>query len=78
MLGSLKVAYKNDHVGRKAYLPKVLMRIILYAYYRGITSRRVIARCAGPILKSWHWPAVTLRTTTRKPISSVVNLKRSS
>lgn len=35
--------YKNKKVGRKAYPPALLLRIIFYAYYRGITSSRVIA-----------------------------------
>ena len=36
--------YKNNDVGRKAYPPELLLRIIFCAYYRGITSSRVIAR----------------------------------
>jgi transposase len=35
--------YKNKKVGRKAYPPELLLRIIFYAYYRGITSSRTIA-----------------------------------
>lgn len=34
--------YKNKHVGRKAYHPALLLRVIFYAYYRGQTSSRVI------------------------------------
>ena len=36
--------YKNVSVGRKAYPPELLLRLIFCAYYRGITSSRVIAR----------------------------------
>lgn len=36
--------YKNKTVGRKAYPPGLMLRIIFYAYYRGITSSRVIER----------------------------------
>ena len=36
--------YKNQKVGRKAYPPELLLRIIFCAYYRGITSSRVMAR----------------------------------
>jgi len=43
--------YKNSNVGRKAYPPAVLLRIIFYAYYRGMTSSRVIARCCKTDLK---------------------------
>ena len=35
--------YKNNKTGRKAYPPELLLRIIFSAYYRGITSSRVIA-----------------------------------
>lgn len=36
--------YKNKKVGRKAYPPALLLRVIFYAYYRGITSSRSIER----------------------------------
>ena len=43
MLSAFEATYKNDHGGRPAYEPKVLLRIILYGYSRGVTSSRVIA-----------------------------------
>lgn len=43
--------YKNKRVGRKAYPPALLLRVIFYAYYRGITSSRVIERCCQTDLK---------------------------
>ena len=43
--------YKNDHSGRKAYPPAVLLRVIFFAYYRGITSSRVIASLCKTDLK---------------------------
>ena len=43
--------YKNDYSGRKAYPPSVLLRVIFYAYYRGITSSRVIASLCKTDLK---------------------------
>lgn len=36
--------YKNDDTGRKAYDPKMLLKIILFAYSRGILSSRQIER----------------------------------
>ena len=36
--------YKNDEVGAPAYDPAILLKIVLYAYSRGITSSREIAR----------------------------------
>lgn len=43
--------YKNKKVGRKAYPPALLLRVIFYAYYRGITSSRVIERSCQTDLK---------------------------
>jgi transposase len=37
--------YQNDQTGAPAYDPAILLKIILYAYSRGITSSRKIARC---------------------------------
>ena len=42
--------YKNSRVGRKAYPPALLLRVIFYAYYRGITSsRRIAASCKNDL-----------------------------
>jgi transposase len=43
--------YKNKKVGRKAYPPELLLRIIFYAYYRGVTSSRTIANLCKTDLK---------------------------
>ena len=37
--------YVNDETGRPAYDPSILLKIVLYAYSRGITSSREIERC---------------------------------
>jgi transposase len=37
--------YENDDTGAPAYDPAILLKIILYAYSRGITSSRKIAQC---------------------------------
>jgi transposase len=37
--------YNNDATGAPAYDPAILLKIILYAYSRGITSSRKIAQC---------------------------------
>ena len=34
--------YKNDEGGRAAYDPAIMLKIVLYAYSRGITSSREI------------------------------------
>ena len=41
-LSKLILKYQNDEIGRKAYNPKILLKIILFAYYKGITSSREI------------------------------------
>lgn len=35
--------YANDETGRLAYDPKVLLKIVLYGYYKGIVSSRTLA-----------------------------------
>jgi transposase len=37
--------YANDDTGAPAYDPAILLKIVLYAYSRGITSSREIERC---------------------------------
>ena len=37
--------YHNDEMGAPAYNPAILLKIILYAYSRGITSSRQIEQC---------------------------------
>jgi len=37
--------YNNDETGAPAYDPAILLKIILYAYSKGITSSRKIAEC---------------------------------
>jgi transposase len=37
--------YKNKDTGRKAYDPAILLKIILFAYSKGITSSREIQWC---------------------------------
>ena len=35
--------FRNDETGAPAYDPRILLKIILFAYSRGITSSRAIA-----------------------------------
>lgn len=37
--------YDNDETGAPAYDPAILLKIVLYAYSRGITSSRKVERC---------------------------------
>ena len=51
MLSDFIKLYNNTHSGRKAYPPALLLRVIFYAYYRGITSSRVIESLCKTDLK---------------------------
>nr|WP_306793151.1 transposase [Desulfopila inferna] len=44
-MSHLDSRYQNDETGAPAYDPRVLLKVILLAYSRGITSSREIARC---------------------------------
>ena len=44
-LSCFDAVYKNDEYGRPAYDPAILLKIILLAYSKGITSSREIAWC---------------------------------
>jgi transposase len=44
-LSIFDLRYNNDETGAPAYDPAILLKIILYAYSRGITSSRKIAQC---------------------------------
>lgn len=50
-LEEFNAGYKNKNVGRKAYPPILLLRVIFYTYYRGMTSSRVIERSCRTDLK---------------------------
>jgi len=44
-LSIFDLRYQNDKTGAPAYDPAILLKIILYAYSKGITSSRKIAKC---------------------------------
>lgn len=44
-LSHLEERYNNDETGAPAYNPRILLKVVLFAYSRGITSSREIARC---------------------------------
>ncbi|MGB3226246.1 MAG: transposase [Desulforhopalus sp.] len=37
--------FNNDETGAPAYDPHILLKVVLFAYSRGITSSRAIGRC---------------------------------
>lgn len=46
-LSAFDLRYKNDETGAPAYDPRILLKIVLYAYSKGITSSRKIADCCS-------------------------------
>ena len=42
-LGPFEKRYANDETGRPAYDPKLLLKVVLYGYYKGIISSRMLA-----------------------------------
>jgi hypothetical protein len=42
-LAPFEARYANDQTGRLAYDPAVLLKIVLYGYYKGIVSSRKLA-----------------------------------
>ncbi len=46
-LSVFDLRYKNDETGAPAYDPRILLKIVLYAYSKGITSSRKIAECCN-------------------------------
>jgi transposase len=63
--------YRNDDTGRLAYDPAILLKIILFAYSKGITSSREIQWCCGAniIFKVLSCDTVTHFTTQVKFVS---------
>ena len=43
-LGRFAARFKNDDTGAPAYDPAVLLKVVLFAYSRGITFSRTMAR----------------------------------
>lgn len=64
--------YKNDTCGRPAYDPAILLKIILFAYSRGITSSREIQWCCETniIFKALSCDTVPHFTTIASFVSS--------
>lgn len=64
--------YSNDNVGRPAYDPAILLKIILFAYSKGITSSREIQWCCETniIFKALSCDSVPHWTTIANFISS--------
>jgi transposase len=64
--------YRNDDTGRLAYDPAILLKIILFAYSKGITSSREMQWCCetNMIFKALSCDTVPHFTTLAKFVSS--------
>src|SRR3954471_9750689 len=52
-LSAFEKRYANDETGRPAYDPKLLLKIVLYGYYKGILSSPDAGR-GVPAKRSFH------------------------
>lgn len=41
-LSAFEVAFRNDDTGRPAFPPSIMLKIILFAYSKGVTSSRAM------------------------------------
>ncbi|SJZ90675.1 Transposase [Oceanospirillum multiglobuliferum] len=71
-LSAFHQPYKNDREGRPAYDPAILLKIILFAYSKGITSSREIQWCCETniIFKALSCDTVPHFTTIAHFVSS--------
>ncbi len=44
-LAHFDARFRNDSTGASAYPPAMLLKVVLFAYSRGLVSSRSIARC---------------------------------
>jgi transposase len=60
--------YRNDETGRTAYDPKILLKIVLLGYARGlISSRRIEQACRGKMWSLSPWLAASSLITVPSP-----------
>ena len=67
-LSVLDARFKNDETGAPAYAPKILLKIVLFAYSRGIMSSRKIARACVE-----NMVFVALSANTRPHFTTIAN-----
>ena len=77
-LSVFEAQYRNDETGAPAYDPALLLKIILYAYSKGVTSSRQIDSYVATTSCSWRCRRTPRRTSPQLPISSAGNRTRLS
>ncbi len=70
--------YNNDETGAPAYDPCILLKVILLAYSRGITSSRDIAKCCEENVVFMALSSYSRPITQQFQISFPLWIKRSS
>ena len=64
--------YNNEQTGRLAYDPAILLKVVLFAYSRGITLSRKIEKACRKNVVLWPSQQTANRTLRRLPILSAV------
>ena len=57
--------YRNDETGRRAYDPRILLKVVLLGYSRGLTSSRKIEQACHENVVFMARPAGSTLTTAR-------------
>lgn len=68
--------YANDDTGRPAYDPKILLKVVLYGYYKGIISSRRLEEACRRTSYSWRSLRIRGPTSQHSPPSSVSSSAR--
>ena len=56
-LSIFEAKYHNDETGRTAHAPKIVLKVVLLAYSRGlIASRKIEPACGTSGFRSWSGP----------------------
>jgi transposase len=71
-LAAFEARYENDETGRLAYDPAVLLKIVLYGYYKGIVSSRKLAEACGR-----HVTFMALSADSRPHFTTIADFQKS-
>ena len=77
-LSALDQQFDNDATGASAYDPRVMLKVVLLAYSRGLISSRSIARACEQNASSWPLAGIAVLATPTSPSLCVTLPTRSS
>ncbi len=75
-LSELDSRYQNDENGAPAYDPRILLKVVLLTYSRGITSSRKLPNVVREILFSWLFLPIANHISQPSQILSPIWIKR--